>query len=331
MNENIIILGNGAWGTALAHLLGNRGEKVQLFGRNKDSIEEINTKHTNSAYLPNISLPKGISGISEREKIQGGSLLILAIPMSEVRGLCQEIHIQGGNGIPLLSSTKGIEKETGKCVSQIAKEILPQSPFSVLSGPNHAEEVSQAIPSCSIIASQNSEMLKKLQALFQTPFFHILPSQDVKGVELAGSLKNIYAIMGGMLDGFSFGDNSKAALLSKSLEEMLIIGRRLGGRPETFQGISGLGDLVVTFFSQYSRNFQFGSLLAKGFPVEKAKEKVQATIEGIYTTKIVKHLTEKEKLFAPILNEIYSILYEKIAPEKERLSFLLKLSALEEK
>ena len=319
----ISILGNGAWGTALSCVLCKKQNSVYLFGRNQKSIEEINQKKTNSTYLPNVLLPTNIKATDSLEKTTDASVIFLTSPVNSIRSILIKLS---QIGLPketiLVSCAKGIERETKKRVSQICEEILPKQAFATLSGPNHAEEIAQEMIACSVIGSQNLKIAQEIQNTLKTPFFRIYTSTDITGIEWAGALKNIYAIAGGMADGFKVGDNAKAALISRSLAEMIRIGLTLGGKAETFQGLSGIGDLIVTCFSHHSRNYQLGKMLAQGFTFSEAKEKIQATIEGASTIKVVKKMTKEKEIRSPLVDGIYSILYEKTSM-REALNALL--------
>jgi glycerol-3-phosphate dehydrogenase (NAD(P)+) len=301
----ITVLGPGAWGTALAKLAHEGGHEITLWGR-KERLAKIAYSHQNTDYLPGIDLPNNWTleadiktAISEAEGV------ILAIPSSFFREVASQIT--GFSGITV-SVTKGIEHETGLTMGGILEETTPQASIVALSGPSLAIEVAKGIPTGLVCASTDANAAKTVQSWFHRPPLRTYTASDVHGVELGGALKNVMAIAAGVCDGLNMGDNAKAALITRGLNEMKRLGTAAGAQPETFFGLSGMGDLTVTCFSSQSRNRTLGERIAKG---ETLKDVLaDATAEGYPTTKSAKALAEKLEVSTPIIDEVYAMLYE---------------------
>ncbi len=314
----IAVLGDGGWGTALAILLSNKGFPVALWGAFGGYAGYLDKKRINIRFLPGIKIPKEIKITHKlKEVLDGRDLVILAAPSQHMRGVLRKIKRLGyPKGAIYLSVTKGIEMGTLKRMSEVIHSELGQVRFAVLSGPTIAHEVAKGIPTTAVVAAHDKATRKILQDIFMTERFRIYTNDDVIGVELGGSLKNIIAIACGISDGFGFGTNTKAALLSRGLAEISRLGRAMGAKVSTFSGISGLGDLVTTCISPYSRNRFVGEQIGKGKSLAGVKRNMQMVAEGVPTTQSAYRLSLKYKVEMPITREVYGVLYKNKSPEK---------------
>ena len=314
---NIAVLGDGGWGTTLAILLYRKGCHVTLWGAFAEYSEYLDRKRINKKFLPGVRIPKGILITANlSEALDGAQIIILAVPTQYMRQVLKRIDVQDARGRILLSVAKGIENATLMRPSQIIKYVLGNVKVVVLSGPSIASEVAAGLPTTAVVSSNNQGIAKKLQEMLSTKTFRVYTNNDVVGVELGGSLKNIIAIACGASDGLGFGANAKAALLARGLSEMTRLGRRLGAKEKTFAGISGLGDLVTTCISPYSRNRFVGEEVGKGKNIKKVIRKMEMVAEGIDTTKSVYQLSRRYNVDMPITKEVYSILYKHKSPLK---------------
>jgi glycerol-3-phosphate dehydrogenase (NAD(P)+) len=315
MSDNSIksaaILGSGSFGTAIAKLLAKDLESLLIYGRDLESIAAINNEHKNPRYLKAIELPKQIRATSEIADVVNHPLVIFAVPTSATRQCAENLATFGlPKSTVLLSCAKGIEKTTGDRMSQILREIFPENPIAVLSGPNHAEEIATGQATCAVIGSDNQEVAGALQKLFTKSYFRPYTSNDLAGIELGGAIKNVYAIAAGMSHGLGLGDNAVAALVTRALAEMTRLGTSLGGQPETFAGLSGVGDLIVTCFSVHSRNHRVGLALGQGKTLEEAIQELGMVAEGVPNTYSIYEAARKANVRTPIIDAVYSILYE---------------------
>lgn len=315
---NIAILGDGGWGTTLAILLHRKGFKVNLWGAFADYVRYLGKKRVNTRFLPGIRIPKGIEITHNLRRVLGDKgLIILAIPSQYLRRVLRRFKTVDDNREAIyLSAIKGIEMGTLKRMSEVIHDELGKVKLAVLSGPTIAHEVVCGIPTTCVIASADEDLRKYLQDIFMTDRFRIYTNDDVIGVELGGSLKNIIAIACGISDGLRFGTNTKAALLGRGLAEISRLGQALGAREETFSGISGLGDLVTTCISPYSRNRFVGEQIGKGKNLKQVIRHMEMVAEGIPTTKSAYALSLKYKVDMPITKEVYAVLYKNKSPKR---------------
>jgi len=319
MNKpDISILGDGGWGTTLAILLFQKGFSVSLWGAFEDYASYLDKKRINTKFLPGIKIPKEIKITSDlNNAISGKELIILAVPSQYLRGILKKVKQSDySRDAVYLSVTKGIEIGSLKRMSEVIHDEIGQIRLAVLSGPTIAHEVAHQIPTVAVIASFDKSLRKHLQGIFMTERFRIYTNDDVIGVELGGSLKNIIAIACGISDGLDFGANTKAALLSRGLAEISRLGYTMGARVKTFSGISGLGDLVTTCISPYSRNRFVGEQIGKGKSLKQIKSHMQMVAEGIATTQSAYALSLKYRVDTPIIKEVYLVLYKNKSPEK---------------
>ena len=315
---DIVVLGDGGWGTALAILLARKGFKVTIWGVFPDYVEYLDKKRINSKFLPEIRIPRDIEITHDlKQAVRKKQLVVLAIPSQHLRAVLKKTKkINFSHDEIFLSVTKGIEVSSLKRMSQVIHDELGNVRFAVLSGPTIAHEVALGVPTTAVIASHDEDIRKFLQGVFMSERFRIYTNEDVTGVELGGSLKNIIAIACGISDGLEFGTNTKAAILSRGLAEISRLGHAMGAKVGTFSGISGLGDLVTTCISPYSRNRFVGEQIGRGKSLREVQSKMQMVAEGVPTAKSAHALSLKYKVEMPITQEVYQVLYKNKSPER---------------
>jgi len=305
----VTVLGSGAWGTALGIILSKNGHDVTLWGHRPDFLRTLEQKRINDQYLPGIELPEGWVFESDIDKaIHSAELVVLAIPSKGFREIANSLRTFTG---VIVSVTKGIEYESGLTMSGILEECAPYARIASLSGPTLAMEVARGFPSAIVAAIRNAPTAENVQILFHRPSFRVYTSTDILGVELGGALKNVIAIGAGVGEGLGFGDNSKAALVTRAISEISRLGVACGAQAETFAGLSGLGDLTVTCFSRLSRNRSFGERLGRGESLEEILKNSTSVAEGYPTARSARQLARKLDVDTPIIDEVYAMLYEK--------------------
>lgn len=305
------ILGAGSLGTALAKLLTPKLSPIILVSNEASCADGINRNHRNPKYLSDITLAEHIRATTDHHEAIGHPLVIFAVPTLAIRSEAEKLKAAGiPYDVPLLTCAKGIERNTGERMSEILREIFPHNPIAVLTGPNHAEEIAKDLVTCAVIASEDAQLAAELQQLFTFPHFRSYTSNDLAGAEIGGAVKNVYAIAAGMAHGLGLGDNAVAALVTRALAEMTRLGTALGGNPETFSGLSGVGDLIVTCFSEHSRNHRVGLALGKGHSLEDAVKSLGMVAEGVPNTLSIHDAARKAGVRTPILDAVYSVLYE---------------------
>lgn len=311
MNHKIGVLGGGSWGTSLAILLSKNGLEVDMWLRNKKQIEDILATRENCKYLPGVKIPNNLNISNEIEKtINGKDIILLSVSSHGIREILLNSKEYFNNEQIIVNVAKGIENNTLMRISDIVHEILPDNKYAILSGPSHAEEVARDIPTTIVSASVDKKVAEYVQDVFMTQYFRVYTNPDVIGVELGGALKNIIALGAGISDGLGYGDNTKAALMTRGLFEIARLGEQMGANINTFSGLAGIGDLIVTCTSMLSRNRRAGILIGKGKSVEEAIEEVGMVVEGIKTTKSAYELAKRYEVDMPITNELYGVLYE---------------------
>lgn len=304
----ITVIGAGAWGTALANLLCDNQHDATLWGHDKLHLNEVQKTRRNRSRLPGIELSGDLKFEGDLPKATGkADCIIIAVPSKFFRDVTSQICDYDGIAV---SVTKGIEYETGLTMSGLLETVMPNASPSALSGPTLALEVARNIPAAIVAASENVEVAQTVQNIFVRPTFRVYTSADLLGVELGGALKNVIAIAAGMADGLGFGDNTKAAIVTRAIAEIRRLGVACGAHAETFSGLSGLGDLTVTCFSELSRNRGFGERLGRGESVEKVLSTTASVAEGYPTARSAFQLAKKLKVETPIIDEVYSMLYE---------------------
>ncbi|WP_413309149.1 NAD(P)H-dependent glycerol-3-phosphate dehydrogenase [Bacillus sp. 1P10SD] len=309
----VAVVGAGSWGTALAMVLADNSHEVRLWSHNEHQVKEINDCHTNKKYLPEIGLPDLIVGYSSlREALDGVDTVILAVPTKAIREVLGKIREVISNPITIAHVSKGIEPDTLLRISEMIKEEMPKELLRdvvVLSGPSHAEEVSLRHPTTVTVSSENMAAAEKIQDLFINHNFRVYTNSDVIGVEIGGALKNIIALAAGITDGLGYGDNAKAALMTRGLAEIARLGTRMGANPLTFSGLTGIGDLIVTCTSVHSRNWRAGNLLGKGKTLDEVLDNMGMVVEGVRTTKAAYQLAKEYNVNMPITAALYDVLF----------------------
>jgi len=307
----VAFLGGGSFGTALSIMLAKKGTIVNIWDRKISVINDINIKRENIKYLPSVTVPAGVTAFTDIEKVINDSkIIVLAVPSHAIRDICKMIVPYLKQDQIVVSIAKGIEEGSSKRISQVIEEEIPNNPIVILSGPSHAEEVALDIPTTVVVTSKKMEYAKIVQDVFMTSKFRVYTNEDIIGVEIGGAVKNIIALAAGVSDGIGYGDNAKAALMTRGMSEIIKIGTRLGGRIETFYGLTGMGDLIVTCTSMHSRNRRAGILIGKGVPMEKACEEIGMVVEGIKAVRAFYELKEKEQISMPITDVLYKVLFE---------------------
>lgn len=312
--ERIAVLGAGSWGTALAFVLAENGHDVRIWGHRQQVIDQINETHKNEKYLPGVELPHQIKGFTSLEKaIEGVETLILAVPTKAIREVLQQLKSLTDELFTIVHVSKGIEPDSLLRISQMIQQEIDTKDIVVLSGPSHAEEVSRRQPTTVTSASTNIEAAEKVQDLFNNQqYFRVYTNPDVIGVEIGGALKNIIALAAGITDGLGYGDNAKAALMTRGLAEIARLGTVLGANPLTFSGLTGIGDLIVTCTSVHSRNWRAGNLLGKGKNLDEVLENMGMVVEGVRTTKAAYQLSQKYDVKMPIADALYNVLFNDV-------------------
>ena len=313
--KNIAIIGSGSWGVALAVYLANQGKKVKIWSFAKEEADLINNEKK-CKFLPNITLPEGIEcTLSYEESIKDSEIILHVTPSKFTRSIIKEYKKFVTNQ-PIIICSKGFEKDSLKTLDEVIEEEMPEAKIGVLSGPSHAEEVSIGVPTVLVVASKHEDVLEMVQKDFMSKDLRIYTSKDVKGVELGGALKNIIAFCAGTAAGIGLGDNSFAALITRGLTEISRLGIALGGEKDTFYGLSGLGDLIVTCLSEHSRNRKAGKLIGQGKTLEETKKEVGMTIESIDNIEVAYELAKINNIEMPIVQMVYDVLYNKLDPKK---------------
>ncbi|HMN17873.1 MAG: NAD(P)H-dependent glycerol-3-phosphate dehydrogenase [Ignavibacteriaceae bacterium] len=316
----ISVLGAGGWGTTLGILLHYNGHQVTLWEYKKNYVKELLKKRINSLYLPGVPIPEEISITHDlEESIHQKNILVLAVPSQFLRSVVEQIKYPDIKNSILVSVSKGIENKHLMTMSQMLKDVHPQlskNQIGVLSGPSHAEEVSRRIPTAVVAASIDHDTSKSIQAAFMNSYFRVYSSTDILGVELGGAFKNVIAIGAGIIDGAGFGDNTKAAIMTRGVAEISRLGLAMGAKPETFAGLSGMGDLIVTCMSKHSRNRYVGEQIGKGKTLKEVLKSMDMVAEGVETSRSASKLADKYKIEVPITTEVYKILFEDKDPVK---------------
>jgi len=304
----VTVLGAGAWGTALSMVLHQVGHRVTLWGHHAGHLEELQRRGQNERHLPGIMLPGFAAYQPDAARaIAGAETVVVAVPSKALREVVSSLGDFAG---VVVSVTKGIEFKTGLTMSGVLAQCLPHAKVAALSGPSLAMEVARGIPTAIVAASEDPAVALEVQRTFHLPLFRVYTSQDIQGVELGGALKNVVAIAAGAGDGLGFGDNSKAALVTRAIVEIQRLGVACGARPETFSGLSGLGDLTVTCFSKLSRNRTFGEQLGRGRQLQELLDQSISIVEGYPTAQSAHQLSAEQGVDTPIIDEVYAVLYE---------------------
>ena len=312
--SKVTVFGTGSFGTALANVLAENGHQVLMWGKNEQTINEINKQHINSKYLKTAKINDSIKATLDiKAAINFSEVFLMALPTKAIRTVASEIDSLLSTPKTFIHVTKGIENDTYKRVSEMLEDSISaehNAGIGVLSGPSHAEEVVIKQPTTVAASSKSPEVSKLTQDLFMNDYLRVYTNDDLVGVELGGALKNIIAVASGVISGMGFGDNAKAALMTRGLAEISRLGEKLGADPITFLGLGGIGDLIVTCTSTHSRNYTLGFKLGEGKSLDTALDEMDMVVEGVYTTKSVYHLAKPQDVDMPITNALYSVLFE---------------------
>lgn len=308
--SKVTFVGGGSFGIALAILLANKGNTVAVYDRDNNVVEDINVNRRNDKFIKGLNVPGNVTAYNTvEEAIVDSDYVVLAVPSHVIRSAARSIKGLIDENIPVISIAKGIEEGSNKTLVQVIEEEI-KNPVVVLSGPSHAEEVAFDIPTTVLTSSKNMKVAEEVQDLFMTKTFRIYTNDDLVGVEIGGAVKNIIALAAGVCDGLGYGDNAKAALMTRGMAEVVRIGTRLGGKVETFLGLSGIGDLIVTCTSMHSRNRKAGYLIGTGKTMEEAVEEVGMVVEGIKACHAFYNLKEKLDVEMPLTDALYKVLFE---------------------
>jgi glycerol-3-phosphate dehydrogenase (NAD(P)+) len=324
MGRRIAILGSGSWGTALAIQFARAGRETILWGIETDEIRAMAKARRNATYLPNAPFPGGLDVTTELgEALAGAEDVLVVVPSHAFREMLQTLKTSGAKLKQLAWATKGFETDTGLLPHQVAEEVLGESmPTAVLSGPTFAAEVAAGLPSAITIASSDAEFALRLAESITTDGFRAYTSDDITGVEVGGATKNVLAIGAGISDGLGFGSNTRIALLTRGLMEMTRLGVALGAKKDTFMGLSGMGDLVLTCTDDQSRNRRFGIALGKGANIDEARNAIGQVVEGYYAAVAVHRVARRLEIEMPIVEEIYKVIYEGASPQEAVIALM---------
>lgn len=304
----INIIGSGGWGTANAILLASNGHEVLLWSYMKEESENLKKHKENKPFLPGVKIPEAVDFTSDISRCGKADLIVIAVPSHAVRATCRSLAPYVSDGQLILSISKGFDDETGERLSEVILSEIPGAVVAAMSGPSHAEEVALGMPTTNVVACRKEGCAEFIQDLYMSPLFRVYITEDIVGLELGGSLKNIIALAAGICDGLGYGDNTKAALMTRGLVEITRLGIKMGANPETFSGLTGVGDLIVTCTSMHSRNRRAGILIGKGRSCEEAQKEVNMTVEGVRACYSAYALSKKYDVEMPIVEAIYKIL-----------------------
>ncbi|MBS5937679.1 NAD(P)H-dependent glycerol-3-phosphate dehydrogenase [Clostridium sp.] len=321
--SKVAFLGGGSFGTALGILLADKGLEVSIYDRDKSVVNDINLNKKNDKYIKDLVIPKNVTAFNDLdEALKDIKFLVLAVPSHVVRSASRSLKGKISSDVIVISIAKGIEEGTNLRLSEVIEEELPNNKVVILSGPSHAEEVAFDIPTTVVVSSKDEAAANIVQDLFMTNNFRVYINEDLVGVEIGGAVKNIIALAAGVCDGIGYGDNTKAALMTRGMAEIVRVGMKLGGKPETFLGLTGMGDLIVTCTSLHSRNRRAGYLIGSGKSAEEATKEVGMVVEGIKACRAFYELKEKLQVEMPITDILYRVLFENKDP-KDAVVFLM--------
>ena len=308
---NVGVIGAGSWATALSVLLHDNGHSVTVWSIDESEVKMLDEKREHLLKLPGVKLPGDMVFTGDLEKaIQGKDFLVLAVPSVYTRSTARSMKPYVADGQIIVDVAKGIEESTLKTLSQQIEEEIPQADVAVLSGPSHAEEVGRKLPTTCVIGAKTRKTAEYLQSMFISKVFRVYTSPDILGIELGGSLKNVIALAAGIADGLGYGDNTKAALITRGIAEIARLGVKMGGKIESFIGLTGIGDLIVTCASVHSRNRKAGYLIGQGRSMQEAMDEVKMVVEGVYSAKAAAKLAEQYDVSMPIVEEVNAVLFD---------------------
>lgn len=331
--ENVTVLGAGSWGTALAIVLAENGHNTLLWTHRADQAAEMNEQHTNKKYLPNTVLPTNLTATSSLDVAANhAATIVVAVPTKAIREVCGNLNELMQEQALFVHVSKGIEPDSLLRISELMQESLRAElveEIVVLSGPSHAEEVVLQHPTTITAACANLAAAEKVQDLFMNQYFRVYTNDDVVGVEIGGALKNVIALAAGITDGLNYGDNAKAALITRGLAEITRLGVKMGGNPFTFAGLTGMGDLIVTCTSVHSRNWRAGNMLGKGMNLQQVLEEMGMVVEGVRTTKAAHQLAQKYNVAMPITSALYDVLFADKTPKQAVDDLMIRMKKRE--
>lgn len=305
------VIGAGSWGIALALLLSENGNDVTVWSVIESEIEMLSAEREHKDKLPGVKLPDSMKFTTDlKAAMEGKDVLVLAVPSPYTRSTAKSMRPFAAKGQIIVNVAKGVEEATLMTLSEIIEEEIPQAEVAVLSGPSHAEEVGRGIPTTIVVGTRKRKTAEYLQNLFMNDVFRVYTSPDVLGMELGGALKNVVALAAGIADGLGYGDNTKAALITRGIAEIKRLGVKMGAKAETFSGLTGIGDLIVTCASMHSRNRRAGILIGKGYTMNEAMAEVKMVVEGVYSAKAAMGLAEKYDVQLPIIEQVNQVLFE---------------------
>ena len=308
---NFGVVGAGSWGTALALVLEKNGHQVTLWSSREEKAEELRKLRENVDKLPGVKLPETLEITSDIEAaVKDKELVVLGVPSLYIRSTAAKMAPYVHEGQIIVNVSKGIEESTLSTMTEVILEEIPGGDVAVLSGPSHAEEVSRSIPTTVVAGAKTRKTAEKIQSIFMNETFRVYTSPDMLGIEIGGALKNVIALAAGITDGLGFGDNTKAALITRGIAEMSRLGVAMGGYQETFSGLAGMGDLIVTCASRHSRNRKAGYLIGQGYSMKEAMDEVKMVVEGVYSAKAALKLAEKYYVRLPIIEQVNAVLFD---------------------
>ena len=308
---NLGVVGAGSWGTALALVLEKNGHQVTLWSSREEKAEELRKLRENMDKLPGVKLPETLEITSDIEAaVKDKELVVLGVPSLYIRSTAAKMAPYVHDGQIIVNVSKGIEESTLSTMTEVILEEIPGGDVAVLSGPSHAEEVSRSIPTTVVAGAKTRKTAEKIQSIFMNETFRVYTSPDMLGIEIGGALKNVIALAAGITDGLGFGDNTKAALITRGIAEMSRLGVAMGGYQETFSGLAGMGDLIVTCASRHSRNRKAGYLIGQGYSMKEAMDEVKMVVEGVYSAKAALKLAEKYYVRLPIIEQVNAVLFD---------------------
>ena len=327
---NVGVLGAGSWGTALSVLLSDNGHQVTVWSIDENEVNMLNEKREHELKLPGVKLPYDmvITG-NMRSAIQGKDFLVLAVPSPFTRSTARKMSPMVAEGQIIVDVAKGIEESTLMTLSRQIEQEIPQADVAVLSGPSHAEEVGRRLPTTCVIGAKTRKTAEYLQSMFISNVFRVYTSPDILGIELGGSLKNVIALAAGIADGLGYGDNTKAALITRGIAEIARLGVKMGGKIESFTGLTGIGDLIVTCASVHSRNRKAGYLIGQGMSMQEAMDEVKMVVEGVYSAKAAAKLAKEYDVSMPIVEEVNAVLFEGKSPAEAVNDLMMRESRSE--
>lgn len=327
---NVGVLGAGSWGTALSLLLHKNGHHVTVWSVMKEEVEMLDKEREHKSKLPGVRIPNDMVFTNELEEgIRGKDFLVLAVPSPFTRSTARKMNPYVADGQIIVDVAKGIEEDTLMTLSQQIQEEIPQANVAVLSGPSHAEEVGRGIPTTCVVGAKTKQTAEYLQEAFMSDVFRVYTSPDMLGMELGGSLKNVIALAAGIADGLGYGDNTKAALITRGIAEIARLGVAMGGKIESFTGLTGIGDLIVTCASVHSRNRKAGYLIGQGKTMKEAMDEVKMVVEGVYSTKAAVKLAHKYNVSMPIIEQVNAVLFEDKSAEEAMKDLMLRDKTIE--